>query len=128
MTSRAAMMPGEKLTAFAAGIQWAVLLGDGMTLVYWVFEPPACGDVPMHEHVVALHRAAYGPILALGERTSPRLLSSRPVGHTVGQSPGAGTRNISAARTNRQYSPTDPLTVNQRVVGSSPTPGALKTA
>ena len=38
---------------FAPGISWAVLPGDGMTLVYWVFEPPACGDVPMHRHDVA---------------------------------------------------------------------------
>ncbi|MDB5071320.1 MAG: hypothetical protein JWM87_2431 [Candidatus Eremiobacteraeota bacterium] len=52
-TSRAAMIPREKLTAFAPGIQWAVLPGDGMTLVYWVFEPPACGAVPLHDHVVA---------------------------------------------------------------------------
>src|SRR6202790_2805159 len=53
MTSRAAMIPREKLTAFAPGIQWAVLPGDGMTLVYWVFEPPACGDVQLPDPVVA---------------------------------------------------------------------------
>ena len=47
------MVPGDKLAPFAPGIQWAVLPGDGMTLVYWVFEPPACGDVPLHDHVVA---------------------------------------------------------------------------
>jgi quercetin dioxygenase-like cupin family protein len=52
-SSRAAMVPHEKLTAFAPGIQWAVLPGDGMTLVYWVFEPPACGEVPLHHHQVA---------------------------------------------------------------------------
>jgi quercetin dioxygenase-like cupin family protein len=51
-TSRASMVPGEKLAVFAPGIQWAVLSGDGMTLVYWVFEPPACGEVPLHDHVV----------------------------------------------------------------------------
>jgi quercetin dioxygenase-like cupin family protein len=49
----AALVPHEKLVPFAPGISWAVLPGDGMTLVYWVFEPPACGDVPLHEHVVA---------------------------------------------------------------------------
>ncbi len=53
MTSHAAMIAREKLTTFAPGIQWSVLAGDGMTLVYWVFDPPACGEVPLHEHVVA---------------------------------------------------------------------------
>ena len=53
MIERASMIPREKLTAFAPGIEWAVLPGDGMTLVYWVFEPPACGEVPLHDHVVA---------------------------------------------------------------------------
>ncbi len=38
---------------FAPGISWAVLPGDGMTLVYWIFEPPTCGDVPLHQHEVA---------------------------------------------------------------------------
>jgi len=41
------------LKPFAPGISWAVLPGDGMTLVYWVFEPPQCGDVPLHHHDVA---------------------------------------------------------------------------
>ena len=47
------MVSREKLAPFAPGIQWAVLPGDGMTLVYWVFEPPECGEVPLHHHVVA---------------------------------------------------------------------------
>jgi quercetin dioxygenase-like cupin family protein len=43
----------DALKPFAPGISWCVLPGDGMTLVYWVFEPPACGDVPLHQHDVA---------------------------------------------------------------------------
>jgi quercetin dioxygenase-like cupin family protein len=49
----AALVPREHLATFAPGISWAVLPGDGMTLVYWVFEPPACGEVPLHEHVIS---------------------------------------------------------------------------
>jgi quercetin dioxygenase-like cupin family protein len=49
----ASIVPRDKLLPFAPGISWAVLPGDGMTLVYWVFEPPACGEVPLHEHAVA---------------------------------------------------------------------------
>jgi quercetin dioxygenase-like cupin family protein len=49
----ASLLGRERLTDFAPGIRWAVLPGDGMTLVYWVFEPPACGEVPLHEHDVA---------------------------------------------------------------------------
>lgn len=46
------MSPGA-LKAYGPGISWAVLPGDGVTLVYWVFEPPACGAVPMHQHDIA---------------------------------------------------------------------------
>jgi quercetin dioxygenase-like cupin family protein len=51
--SCASMVPAEKLVAFAPGISWAVLAGDGMTLTYWVFDPAECGDVPLHQHAVA---------------------------------------------------------------------------
>ena len=51
--TRDAMVSRERLRPFAPGIQWAVLPGDGMTLVYWVFDPPACGEVPLHAHLVA---------------------------------------------------------------------------
>jgi quercetin dioxygenase-like cupin family protein len=51
-TSRGSMVPTDKLQTFAPGISWAVLAGDGMTLVYWVFEPD-CGDVPLHHHDIA---------------------------------------------------------------------------
>ncbi|HYZ16024.1 MAG TPA: cupin domain-containing protein [Candidatus Acidoferrum sp.] len=49
----ASLVPQDRLIDFAPGIRWAVLAGDGMTLVYWVFDPPACGEVPLHEHAVA---------------------------------------------------------------------------
>lgn len=49
----ATMFPDEALLDFAPGIRWAVLPGDGMTLVYWIFEPPACGEVPLHHHPTA---------------------------------------------------------------------------
>lgn len=52
-SEHASIVPREKLLPFAPGISWAVLPGDGMTLVYWVFEPPACGEVPLHQHAVA---------------------------------------------------------------------------
>lgn len=35
---------------FAPGIKWAVMRGDGVTLVQWVFDPPACGDIPDECH------------------------------------------------------------------------------
>ena len=53
LESRASLVAPDRLRSFAPGISWAVLPGDGMTLVYWVFEPPACGDVPLHQHAVA---------------------------------------------------------------------------
>lgn len=52
-TPFASIVPRERLIEFAPGIRWAVLAGDGMTLVYWVFEPPACGEVPLHDHVIS---------------------------------------------------------------------------
>ncbi len=50
---QASLVPQERLIDFSPGIRWAVLPGDGMTLAYWVFEPPQCGEVPMHQHAVA---------------------------------------------------------------------------
>ena len=49
----ASIVSREKLVPFAPGISWAVLPGDGVTLVYWVFEPPECGEVPLHQHAHA---------------------------------------------------------------------------
>ena len=53
LESRASLVAPVRLRRFAPCISWAVLPGDGMTLVYWLFEPPACGDVPLHQHAVA---------------------------------------------------------------------------
>jgi quercetin dioxygenase-like cupin family protein len=53
LESRASLVGPEKIVPFAPGISWAVLPGDGMTLVYWVFEPPACGEVPLHQHAAS---------------------------------------------------------------------------
>ncbi|MBC5809372.1 MAG: cupin domain-containing protein [Candidatus Eremiobacteraeota bacterium] len=43
-------VPIERLVPCGPGAEWAVLPGDGQTLVYWVFEAPQCGDLPMHRH------------------------------------------------------------------------------
>jgi len=37
---------------FAPGIKWAVTRGDGVTLVLWTFDPPACGDIPDECHAL----------------------------------------------------------------------------
>jgi hypothetical protein len=59
LESRASLVAPDRLRPFAPGISWAVLPGDGMTLVYWLFEPPACGDVPLHQHAVAQGGVVY---------------------------------------------------------------------
>jgi quercetin dioxygenase-like cupin family protein len=46
----ARVVPLEELVSFAPGIEWAVVPAPGMTLVYWVFDPPACGEVPAERH------------------------------------------------------------------------------
>ena len=33
-----------------AALEWAVVPAPGMTLVYWVFNPPECGEVPPERH------------------------------------------------------------------------------
>ncbi len=48
--SYAAILPREKLIDFGPGLQWAVLPDQGRTTVYWIFEPPACGDLPLETH------------------------------------------------------------------------------
>jgi mannose-6-phosphate isomerase-like protein (cupin superfamily) len=40
----------DDLIEFAPGIGWAVVVGAGMTLVYWVLDPPACGSFPQESH------------------------------------------------------------------------------
>ena len=46
----ATMFPKERLVPCGPGAWWAVMPGDGMTLVYWVFEAPRCNELPMHRH------------------------------------------------------------------------------
>ncbi len=46
----ATMFPKERLVPCGPGAWWAVMPGDGVTLVYWVFEAPRCTNLPMHRH------------------------------------------------------------------------------
>jgi quercetin dioxygenase-like cupin family protein len=46
----ARVVPLDELIRFSPGIEWAVVPAPGMTLVYWVFNPPECGDVPPERH------------------------------------------------------------------------------
>jgi quercetin dioxygenase-like cupin family protein len=45
-----AVVPKDRLVACGPGAWWAVMAGDGVTLVYWVFEAPRCAELPMHRH------------------------------------------------------------------------------
>jgi quercetin dioxygenase-like cupin family protein len=46
----ASMFPKDRIVSCGPGAKWSVLAGDGVTLVYWAFEAPKCGDLPMHQH------------------------------------------------------------------------------
>jgi len=46
----AEMFPPERIIPLAPGAVWSVLGGDGVTLVYWSFQAPECGELPMHHH------------------------------------------------------------------------------
>jgi quercetin dioxygenase-like cupin family protein len=46
----ARVVPLHELVTFSEGIEWAVVPAPGMTLVYWIFDPPACGEVPPERH------------------------------------------------------------------------------
>jgi quercetin dioxygenase-like cupin family protein len=46
----ATMFPKERLVPCGPGAWWAVMPGDGVTMVYWVFEAPRCNELPMHRH------------------------------------------------------------------------------
>lgn len=43
-------MPEDPFVDFRPGIRWAVTRGADVTLVQWIFEPPACGDLPDESH------------------------------------------------------------------------------
>ena len=46
----AAMFPKDRIVPCAPGASWSVKPGDGVTLVYWSFQAPECGELPMHGH------------------------------------------------------------------------------
>jgi quercetin dioxygenase-like cupin family protein len=46
----AAMFPEDRIVPCAPGASWSVKPGDGVTLVYWSFQAPECGELPMHGH------------------------------------------------------------------------------
>ena len=46
----ATMFPKERLVPCGPGAWWAVMPGDGVTMVYWVFEAPRCNELTMHRH------------------------------------------------------------------------------
>jgi hypothetical protein len=43
-------VPTDDLIDYAPGIKWAVVPASGATIVYWSFDPPACGDIPTEVH------------------------------------------------------------------------------
>jgi quercetin dioxygenase-like cupin family protein len=47
-----AVVARDALMPYAPGIQWAVVAERSVTMVYWVFTPPECGDVPFEVHDV----------------------------------------------------------------------------
>ena len=46
----ATMFPKERLLPCGPGAWWAVMPGEGVTMVYWVFEAPRCNELSMHRH------------------------------------------------------------------------------
>ena len=47
-----AVVARDALIPYAPGIAWAVVAERGVTMVYWVFTPPECGDAPPEVHHV----------------------------------------------------------------------------
>ncbi len=47
-----AVVARDALIPFAPGIQWAVVPERGVTMVYWVFTPPECGEVQPEVHAI----------------------------------------------------------------------------
>jgi hypothetical protein len=45
-----AVVARDALIPYAPGIEWAVVEQQGITLIYWVFTPPACGEFPAESH------------------------------------------------------------------------------
>ena len=47
-----AVVARDALVPYAPGIEWAVVAERSVTMVYWIFTPPQCGDVPPETHAV----------------------------------------------------------------------------
>jgi quercetin dioxygenase-like cupin family protein len=45
-----AVVARDALIPYAPGIEWAVVAERGVTMVYWIFTPPECGEVPPETH------------------------------------------------------------------------------
>jgi quercetin dioxygenase-like cupin family protein len=45
-----AVVARDALIPFGPGIQWAVVPQQGITMIYWVFDPPECGELPPETH------------------------------------------------------------------------------
>ncbi|MBV8074589.1 MAG: cupin domain-containing protein [Candidatus Eremiobacteraeota bacterium] len=96
--SFAVALPKKQLKPFAPGISWAVLPGDGMTLVYWVFEPPSCGEVPLHQHEISQGGGVLEGSITLryadGERRTLHTGDMYVVGSNVPHSASFGERCV----------------------------------
>ncbi len=47
-----AVVARDALVPFGPGIEWAVVTERSLTMVYWVFNPPECGEIPPERHAV----------------------------------------------------------------------------
>ena len=47
-----AVVARDALVPYAPGIEWAVVAERSVTMVYWIFTPPQCGEVPPETHAV----------------------------------------------------------------------------
>jgi quercetin dioxygenase-like cupin family protein len=47
-----AVVARDALIPFAPGIEWAVVAERNVTMIYWVFTPPECGEVEPETHAV----------------------------------------------------------------------------
>jgi len=47
-----AVVARDALIPYAPGIEWAVVAERNVTMVYWIFTPPECGEIPPESHTV----------------------------------------------------------------------------
>ncbi len=50
MAAYARIVPETGMLPFAPGVSWSVVAASGMTMIYWVFEPPEGASLPPEEH------------------------------------------------------------------------------